>query len=259
MSELISRDLHISDHLKKYAKPETDEEFGYYLAGLFEGDGYFGDHRFEIAFHKDETFLAYYIKKQIGYGSVLNLEGKNSVRSVLRDSEGLKRVLTLVNGKFLTNYKINQLLKHGYDSKFGVTIFPSTKFDLYSNHWLTGFSEADGSFVITLTKSNTHKLGYNLRLEFKIKQKNSDLLKVIKEYLGGNISYLNTEQLFYYNSTSFKSAKNLIDYFDQYPLNSSKLVKYLKWRKTYRMVQRNEHLTQDGLGKIRKLQGNLRD
>jgi hypothetical protein len=259
LSGLISRDLHISDHLSKHKRPETDEEFGYYLAGLIEGDGYFGDHRFEIAFHEDDSFLAYYIKKRIGYGSVLKLKGKRSVRYVLRHSDGIRKILNLVNGKFRAIYKINQLLKHGYDTKFGLTILPPAKFDLNSNHWLTGFAEADGSFVISISKSPTHKIGYNIRLEFKIKQKNEDLLEDIKEYLGGNIYYLKNDQIFYYNSTSFKFAKNVADYFDRYQLNSSKLVRYLKWRKAYRRIQRKEHLTQEGLNKIRKLQRNLKD
>jgi hypothetical protein len=259
LNQLISKNLFISDHLNKHTRPKTDLEFGYYLAGLIEGDGNFGDHRFEIAFHKEDTFLAYFIKKQIGYGSVLKLKGKNSVRYVLRHSDGLKRVLSLVNGKFLTNYKIDQLLKHKFDSKFNITILPPTKFDLNSNHWLTGFTDADSSFVIHLAKSKTHKVGFSLRLEFKIKQKNSELLKLIQQFLGGNLYYLESEQIFYYNSTNFKSAKNVADYFDKYQLNSSKLIKYLKWRNSYRIVQRNEHLTQEGLEKIRKLQGNLRD
>lgn len=34
-----SIDSYISDHMSKHVRPETDEEFGYYLAGLIEGDG----------------------------------------------------------------------------------------------------------------------------------------------------------------------------------------------------------------------------
>jgi hypothetical protein len=132
INNLIQENDHISDHLIKHNKPKTDEEFGYYLAGLIENDGYFGDHRFEIAFKKEDTFLAYYIKKRIGYGSVL--KNKNSVRYVLRHSEGLKRVLELVNGKFLTYKKINQLLIHKYNSKFNLTILSPANFELNSNH-----------------------------------------------------------------------------------------------------------------------------
>lgn len=62
---LNSENLFISDHLKKHKKPETEEEFCYYLAerGLIEGDGYFGERRIEIAFHIDDFSSAYYIKK----------------------------------------------------------------------------------------------------------------------------------------------------------------------------------------------------
>ena len=102
----------ISDHIFTHARPNTNEQFGYYLAGLIEGDGYFGEHRFEIAFHENDTFLAYFIKKEIGYGSVLKLKNQRSVRYVLRHSKGLVKVLNLVNGKFLFKNKINQLFKH---------------------------------------------------------------------------------------------------------------------------------------------------
>jgi hypothetical protein len=59
-NSLISENLFISDHLKKHKKPETEEEFGYYLAGLIEGDGYIGGRRIEIAFHIDDVSSAYY-------------------------------------------------------------------------------------------------------------------------------------------------------------------------------------------------------
>jgi hypothetical protein len=134
INNLIQENDHISDHLIKHSKPKTDEEFGYYLAGLIECYGYFGDHRFEIAFNKEDAFLAYYIKKRIGYGSVLSLKNKNSIRYVLIHYEGLKKVLNLVNGKFLTDKKINQLLTHKYDSKFNLTILSTANFDLNYNH-----------------------------------------------------------------------------------------------------------------------------
>jgi hypothetical protein len=256
---LIQENYHISDHLIKHEKPKTDEEFGYYLAGLIEGDGYFGEHSFEITFNKKDAFLAYYIKKQIGYGSVLKLQNKNSLRYILRHTEGLKRVLSLVNGKFLTENKINQLLNNKYDLKFNITILPPTNFDLSSNHWLAGFTDTDGSFVVTLANSKTLVTDLSLRLEFKIKQKTNDLLELIKKTLDGNIYYLESEQLFYYNSTNLKSAKLIVDYFDNFHLNSSKYISYLKWRNVYRIIQRKEHLTIRGLEKIRKIQKNLRD
>jgi hypothetical protein len=211
----------ISDHIFAHVRPKTNEELGYYLAGLIEGNGYFGDHRFEIAFHENDTFLAYFIKKEIGYGSVLNLKDKRSVRYVLIHFEGLKKVLSLVNGKFLFKDKINQLFKHQWNKNFDIVIQPPIKFDLLSNYWLAGFTDADGSFVITLANSKTHKSKINVRLEFKIKQNNVELLELIKQTFGGHIYYLKSEELFYYNSLSFKCAKSVINYFDKFQLISS--------------------------------------
>jgi hypothetical protein len=198
----ISEDIHnliqekdyISDHISKHLKPVSNDQFGYYLAGLIEGDGYFGEHRFEITFNEEDISLAYFIKKQIGYGSVLKLKNINSVRYVLTHTEGLRRVLNLINGKLLTNNKINELLNFKYDVKFNVPMLPPANFNLNTNYWLAGFSDVNGSFIITLTKGNAFITDFSCRLEFKMKQKTIDLLKIIKQTLGGHIYYLELEQ-----------------------------------------------------------------
>jgi hypothetical protein len=134
LTNIISKDLYISDHLNKNNKPKTEEEFGYYLAGLIEGNGFFGVNNFEITFQKEDIKLAYFIKKQIGYGSILNNDSSNSVKYILTHRDGLKKVLKLVNGKFLANFKLEQLLKHNYFNKFNINILPLANFELKSNH-----------------------------------------------------------------------------------------------------------------------------
>jgi hypothetical protein len=69
------------EHLNKHKKPESDESFGYYLAGLIEGDGYIGKRSIEIAFHVSDSQLAYYIKKRLGFGNIIKYSHtKNAVR-----------------------------------------------------------------------------------------------------------------------------------------------------------------------------------
>jgi hypothetical protein len=256
---LISDDLLLSDHLEKHRKPETLEELGYYLAGLIEGDGYIGDSRIEIAFHMDDISSAYYIKKRIGYGSVLYLRGKNSVRYVLRHKTGLDKVFNMINGKLLACYKINQLIKHKYGEIYNKTVLPEADFCLLSNHWLAGFSDADGSFGIFINKSKTHVTGFNIILPFRLKQKYPELLYLVKRALGGNVYKFN-DNMYSYSSTNFKVAYNVANYFDKFHLlNASKFINYLKWRKAYRIIQRKKHLSPQGVIKIRKLKENLRD
>jgi hypothetical protein len=126
----------ISDHLLKHKYPQNDIEFGYYLAGLIEGDGNFGKDRLEIIFHENDISLAYYIKKRIGYGNIYKFlcEDKKTYKYSLDHIIGLKKVLELINGKFLTKNKFEQLKKHSYDIKFNTFIIPPSNFSLLNNH-----------------------------------------------------------------------------------------------------------------------------
>jgi hypothetical protein len=67
-----------------------------------------------------------------------------------------------------------------------------------------------------------------IRLNFQIDKKTDLLLIMIKQYLGGNIGYRKSQDTYYYGSTNFGSAKNVIQYFDQYHLQSRKHLSYLR-------------------------------
>ena len=121
-----------------------------------------------------------------------------------------------------------------------------------NNYWLSGFADADASFQIKIiNKSDRSKP--EIRLTLQIDQKKDHLLILIKNYLGGNIGYRKSQDTYYYSSTSFGSAKKVIQYFDRYPLLSSKHINYLKWRKAYVIIQNKEHLIDSGIEKIIKL------
>lgn len=68
-----------------------------------------------------------------------------------------------------------------------------------------------------------------------------------------NIGYRKSQDTYYYGSTSFGSAKNVINYFDKFNLQSKKHISYLRWRKIYRLIQNREHLTEKGINKIIKI------
>ena len=80
---------------------------------------------------------------------------------------------------------------------------------------------------------------------------------LIKDFLGGNIGYRKSQDTYYYGSTSFGSAKKVINYFDHFHLQSSKQINYLKWRKAYIMVQEKKHLTETGIDNIIKLKNSM--
>jgi Cytochrome C and Quinol oxidase polypeptide I/LAGLIDADG endonuclease len=250
----------ISVHVPKHLKPLTNEQFGHYLAGLIDGDGHFSTkQQLVIVFHSLDVSLAYYIKKRLGFGNVRKIKNKNAFILVISAFEGIKKVINLINGKIRTENKFNQItnniLKNDKYTEFGKTIiFNSNLSKDFKNHWLAGFSDADASFQIkVINRSNRMEI----RLNFKIDQKKNTILLLIKDFLGGNIGHSKSQDTYYYGSTSFGSAKNVVNYFDYFHLLSSKHINYLKWRKAYLIVQNQKHLNKDGIDHIIKLKNTM--
>lgn len=252
----------ISVHNTKHLKPLNDEQFGHYLAGLIDGDGHFSTkQQLVIVFSSSDVSLAYYIKKRLVFGHVKKVKDKNAYILVISNKEGLIKVINLINGKLRTDSKFNQVINNILSHSSYVNLKENTLFKANStkdlkNLWLAGFSDADASFQIkVLNKANRNKS--EIRLNFQIDQKNSDMLFLIKDFLGGNIGYRKSQDTYYYGSTSFGSAKNVIKYFDVFHLQSSKYVNYLKWRKAYILIQNKDHLTEQGIKKIIQLKGTM--
>lgn len=240
----------IPEHVPKHKSNLTDEELGYFLAGLIEGDGWFGKKQLDILFTENDTSLAYFLKKRIGYGNIYKIKGKKAVRYICKNIRGLFVILSLINGKFVSKYKYEQLIKHDYNKDFNINILPPLNKLSLDNYWLAGFTQADGCFHINVVKSKTHKTGYSIRLEYSLKQNNNLPLKLLYDLLKmGNISQYSSG-IWCYKSSGFKTAASLINYFDKYNVFAGKYVDYLKFRKVYIKIIEGKHLDKEGVKKI---------
>ncbi len=250
----------ISNHIPTHIKPRNDTELGHYLAGLIDGDGHFSSkQQLVVTFNSLDISLAYFIKKQIGYGSVYKVKTKNAVILVIAAKKGLETVINLINGKLRSKNKFIQINKNilnnikFLDFKRIVSLKLNTSDDL-KNLWLAGFSDADASFQIKLISRNNKT---EVRLNYQIDQKENYIFILIKNFIGGNIGFRIDQDTYYYGSTSFGSAKNVINYFDHYNLLSSKHINYLRWRKAYIIIQKKNHLNPTGIAKILKLKNTI--
>lgn len=130
--------LKIND-LLKYRDTISDEQFGFYLAGLLEGDGCAAQPFIKYAFHIYDTNLAVYIRDRLGEGHIYKKDG-NYVELIICKKSAITKFLNLVNGKFYTNCKLNAMKKYNYESRFGVTLLPpldSKIHPFFSNYFLT--------------------------------------------------------------------------------------------------------------------------
>jgi hypothetical protein len=184
--------LTISEHVPS-KNHLNDEQFGYFLAGLIEGDGWFGYKQLHIIFAEEDISLAYYVKKRVGYGNVYKIKDKKALRYICKNNVGLSTILSLINGKLVSYFKYDQLVTHNYSEHFSLSILPPLKKLTLDNHWLAGFTQADGCFHISVTKSQTHSTGYSVRLEYSLKQNDKLPLELLyKELQMGNLSQYHT-------------------------------------------------------------------
>ncbi len=243
----------LSKHIPKHKSNFTKDELGYFLAGLIEGDGWFGKKELHIIFAVSDTSLAYFIKKQIGYGNIYKIKNKKAVRYICKNTKGLSVILSLINGKLVSNSKYEQLIKNNYNEEFNIFILPPLKVISLYNYWLAGFTQADGCFHISIPKSKTHKVGYSVRLEYSLKQNDELPLKLLYNILNkGNISHYSSG-IWCYKSSGYKTAFDLINYFDKFNLFGGKYINYLKFRKVYIMITEGKHLEYDGIKNIKNI------
>uniref|UniRef100_UPI00237BB92F LAGLIDADG endonuclease domain-containing protein n=1 Tax=Schizosaccharomyces osmophilus TaxID=2545709 RepID=UPI00237BB92F len=263
----------ISEHSKNHFKPINDSQFGYYLAGLIDGSGNFTNNSLIITLNLLDIQLAYYLRKRLGYGIVVENKDKNIVTLKINDKEAINKVLLLINKKLRSILKYNQITKLYLLTNDLSNILPLefkslknieeiSKFQLnttndFDNHWLAGFTDADGHFRIKLVNVKTSKRK-QVRFYYRVYQKNVDLLDQIKLHFGGTQGFLKPINLYSYSSSSFIVARKFINYFDYYHLQSSKILSYSKWRKAYLLIQDKKHLTQEGLLELSNYQTDIK-
>jgi len=255
---LLDYNKKLSPHRPKNSKL-NDDQFGYYLAGLIEGDGHYNTsiNRLEIIFHEKDIFLAKGIRTRIGFGSIYKVKDKKAYKLSIGSKQGIERVFNLCNAKFVLPFKIQKLNKNPY----GLPFLPPTNIVDLSNSWLSGFIDADGTIGIFIAKSPTHLQGVSVRLSIIIIQKNALVLEQIREAfnvfltngktLGIKKNKMGIHRLAFLDRKG--SLRVLINYLDHFPLRSKKALQFFYLRKAYLLMEKKEHLTLSGLNIIKKI------
>jgi hypothetical protein len=133
-------------------KPQTKDEFGYFLAGLIDADGHISKPGYvQIDFNVKEASIAYYIKTIIGHGEVSQERARLSVRYRCTHRDGLAEIANLICHKLRHPNKIDQ-----YNTRRGPLLKIKTTLGsvagLLDNHWLAGFIQGDGSLALILSR-----------------------------------------------------------------------------------------------------------
>ena len=128
-----------------------------------------------------------------------------------------------------------------------------------NSYWISGFTDGEGCFHISINKNSKMSLGWQVLPEFRIVQheKDESVLNKIKNYFGfGNVKvnrkdFHGTRKEF--RVRGMENLEKIIEFFEKYPLETSKKKDFEIFSKIVEMMLKQDHLTKKGMIKIAKL------
>ena len=235
-----------------------------YLAGLIEGDGHIAVHdkkskskvfrpKILIVFNIHDKPLALKLSVLLKVGKVIDKSAGHVLLQILAKKEVLK-IINIINGRMRTP-KIEALHRaiawiNENDNCF-IFFLGLDCSALDSNSWLAGFSDADANFNITISERKKNKaIRTNVQTSFRIEVKQNysrdvsvyqggasffSIMTKITEFFTVNL-YTRTrsrDNKYFYSFIAIahnrKSQDLVREYFDRFPLYSSKYLAYKDW------------------------------
>jgi hypothetical protein len=122
--------------------------------------------------------------------------------------------------------------------------------------WVVGFVDGEGCFYVGVNAQPEMKAGYQVLPEFTVVQHKRDvqLLYALKQFFGcGVVRQNHGDRMAYRVRGAEHLLERIVPFFERHPLKTKKHLDFLKFRQVLIMMQRNEHLTLEGIEKIRQI------
>jgi len=206
-----------------------------WLIGLFEAEGSLtiavrGDLQFVITQDYANIAVLYYIRDQIGFGSVIK-HGPRTFRYVVQDQEGLGLMIQFLNGNLVLHKRIADLGRFiiAYKIRYYIsyTLIETPFKPTLKDAWISGFTDGDGCFHIgyILTKNT-------FPIRFILSQK--DDIEHLRKITGGSIVFNRSNGCYsiVLKDLPLSTGRNtewVVDYFSKFKLKTTKMNSYYLW------------------------------
>jgi len=179
----------------------------------------------------------------------------------LKVQSDLNGIYQILEKKAAMNNGLSDILKNSFPNIIPA-VRPLIRFegDFHPN-WLVGFTDGEGCFYVNTKKAKT-STGYQIIMTFSISQhvRDQELLAKISNFLeSGGIEKVSTRPtgatFVVYKFADIKDK--IIPFFGKYPLQGVKYWDYLDFCKIANIMETKEHLTLEGLKKIKSLKSGM--
>lgn len=243
----------------------TMDEFSYYLAGLIEADGCFKRDALTIKFQLEDFALAKSICCKLNLDSKVHLQDvrlekhpSQCYRFIVYKGK-IAHILQVINGKFVTPYKVQQLKTFNYARylpKTQTILSPNTK--NFKGFWLSGFFDGDGSTSIYIEDTPKKRL---FKCIMSISQSGSPcyILDLYGKQFNLNVISLtrkkvnpNARSEFCVRTEGIQKLQTLLDFFEVYPLQAVKRIQLHFLKQALGLYKKKAHLTVEEQFKFQK-------
>ena len=126
--------------------------------------------------------------------------------------------------------------------------------------WITGFVDGEGCFHVGINEHSDMKCGYQVLPEFTVVQHKRDvqILHTLKEHFGCGVVRTNHgDRMAYRVRGKTHLLERIIPFFVKHPLKTKKRIDFMKFRIVLLTMEAGEHLTKEGVDKIRQIAGEM--
>ena len=122
--------------------------------------------------------------------------------------------------------------------------------------WIVGFVDGEGCFFVGINKHPDMTCGYQVLPEFTVVQHEKDIqiLHALKKFFGCGVVRSNHGDRMAYRVRDISHlSKIIIPFFERHLLKTKKNLDFMKFRKVIMLMDRKEHLTAQGIEKIKEI------
>jgi hypothetical protein len=129
-----------------------------------------------------------------------------------------------------------------------------------SAEWITGFVDGEGCFHVGINPHEEMTAGFQILPEFTVVQHQRDIqiLHALKAYFQCGVVRTNHgDRMAYRVRAKEHLMEKIIPFFMKHQLKSKKRQDFLKFRRVLLMMETGDHLTAEGIEKIREIAGQM--
>jgi LAGLIDADG endonuclease len=126
--------------------------------------------------------------------------------------------------------------------------------------WIVGFVDGEGCFYVGINKHSDMTCGYQVLPEFTVVQHERDIqiLHALKKFFRCGVVRSNHGDRMAYRVRDIDHLrKTIIPFFERHSLKTKKKLDFVKFRKIIMLMDRKEHLTMQGIEKIKEIAASM--